>query len=225
MAGKRVLEIKEAEVAAAGNDHQIVRMIVAQHQHRIILNDLKQIAPSLSPGAEISFRVDLQPKRRGVPFGKQGHLARHCDIVIGWQIRRRRLRGDTGEDVNCDLIDVPLAVGFTLQQRADPVVTEILEQQQALLPIDCQRSRRREAAVEKMPGDGEKRPDILMLGRRVHQHRRPVPAMDTKIAAKAGIARERTDLRPLPAMRGEKGRRIRWRNHRGGHRAPQAGGT
>jgi hypothetical protein len=158
---------------------------------------------------------------------KQGDLATHRRLVIGRQVVRRRLRREAGGDVDRDLVDRALAARLALQQRPDPVVAEILEQQQALRAIDRERTRRMKAAVEQVARDGQERAEILVLRRRVHQHRAAaVGGLDPKIAAEAGVAGERADLCAAPAMRGEKIGRRSGRNHgRGGHRAPQAGGT
>ena len=203
MARQRILEIEQAEVTAIGQDHQIVGMIIAQHQDGIVLDDGQNVAPGLSPGAKILVLIDLQPQRRHIPFGQQGDLAAHRRVVIRRQVRRRRLRRDPGEDVDGDLVNLDFAVRLAQQQWTDPVVAEILEQQQPLAAVDRQRARRREAAVEEVTGDGQERADILVRRRRIHQHRGLAGGgMDAEIAAETRIAGQRTDLGIVPAMRG-----------------------
>src|SRR3546814_10582841 len=95
MAGERVLEVEQAERVAAGKDHQIVRMVVAKDQYGFRFDLGQNAGPSLPPGGKEARLVDLDPQRRRIPFGEEGHLARHGGIVIGWDVARRRDRKST----------------------------------------------------------------------------------------------------------------------------------
>ncbi len=140
-------------------------------------------------------------------------------------VGRSGLPCDLGEYVHGGFVDVALALRLALEKQGHPFVAEILEQKKAPGPVDGERTRRREAPVEKMAGDLEERLDILLVRRGVHQDRALAAAMDPEIAAEARVAGERTYLGALPAMLGEELGRGSGGNHGGGHRVPQAGGT
>ena len=225
MARQRVLEIEQAELARAGQDHQIVGVIVAQDEDWRAQSLVHCLPPRLPPRREVGAFVHLQPERRHVPFGKQRHLASLGGIVIGRQVAWRGVAREPGEGVDRRLVDAPLALRLLHEQGRHPPVPEILEQEQTLLPVHGKRARRQEAPVEQMAGDGEERPDILMLGRRVHQHSGAPVLHHPEVAAEARVARQRQDLRAFPSICCKEIGRRRGRNHRGGHRASQAAGT
>ena len=54
VAGKRVLEIEQAEIVAIGQHHQIVGMIIAQDEDGVALDDRQNVLPGRPPGARDS---------------------------------------------------------------------------------------------------------------------------------------------------------------------------
>ena len=76
MAGHRVLEIEQpelADAAAAGDQHDVLGMIVAQHGDRAeaVGGDRRQHgAPRGAPGLD----VDVEAERRAIPIGEQLQL-------------------------------------------------------------------------------------------------------------------------------------------------------
>src|SRR3546814_4767596 len=102
-----------------------------------------------------------------------------CALVTGVQtcalpiyVARRRIAAEGGENVDGGFVDGAFAPRLARQKRPNPVVAEILKQEQALVPIHRDRARRRETPVKEVIGDLKERPHVLMLGRRVHEEDR-----------------------------------------------------
>src|SRR3546814_464238 len=85
--------------------------------------------------------------------------------------------------------------------------------------------RRRKAEAFQIGGDRQERPAVLVLGRRVHQHRGASTVDHAEIASERRITGQRQDRGSSPSGAGEKIWSGGRRNHCGGHRPPQAGGT
>ena len=94
-----------------------------------------------------------------------------------------------------------LGVGARCQQPGEGVVAEILQQQQPVGLVGGENGGGAEAEPVQVAGDPHERPDVLVLGRRVHQHRDGAVVADPVVAPEGGVAGQRSDLGMPPAGR------------------------
>ncbi len=119
---------------AAGDQHDILGMIVAQHgdRRRAVAGDRREHGP---PGGAIGVGVDLEAERGAIPVGEQLQLVEPLVEPVRPQARHRRLRVEMDEQIDRELVELGLALRRRVERLAQPVVAEIVEQQQAAVEI------------------------------------------------------------------------------------------
>ena len=210
---------------AAGQDHQIVGMIVAQHQDRISLRPSRagRPRPARHAGSQDSTSTSI-PSAGAYQSGNKRDFARHGFVVIRRRGRRAPARRQAGPGCR------PPAHRLPARARA---------RAEAAAPSDRRRNPRAEAGPcsrstasgrggakprsSRCPAMVRNGPEILMLRRRVHQHRAlPSRRIRKYRRGLASPARGRISAPPQPCSARNPGAGIGW-NHQGGHRACPSG--
>ena len=244
----RVLKIQQAtggDALASPQPHQVVHVEIPQHQGpRLSAGRRQNLAPGLDIGGTDGLRGCVAESGGHVPVGEQQRLLQQPRVVIGRQRRRhgprRRQPVEVDEDVDGEGIERLLG-GAVVQEPGEGVVAQVLEQQKTGLDILGEDVRGAEAEATQVAGDSQERADVLVGGRRVHQHRAPGAVFEPAVAAERGVIGQQPRIRPVPAVGFEKGldpsraisqvrspptgppRNRDLRGRRGGYRAPIPG--
>ena len=190
-----------------GQQHQVVDVVIAQHQGVfgeccLRQEGAPQIQIFLAPG-----RGQRDPESgRGIPIDQKRRLGEKPRRIVGGQLRDpansdSALQLDQGVDRQC--IQRRL-VGSAVEKPRVSVVTKILDQQKTAGAVFREYLGGTEPEPAQQLRDGNIRNDILLRRRRIHQHGTSAIAAEAIIAPERRITGQGLRLNPGPTATGEK---------------------
>ena len=190
----RVLKVEKAaggDALAPGKSHEIINVVIAQHQcFRYLPRDRQNLAPEPQELFTQIGRAGLACDLGQVPVHQQDRFVQEPGIVI-----RRQPAGHHGffgkavqlhQNINRQVVERRL-VATGAKHPGKGVVAEILDHQEALINIGGNHVGRAEAEITEMPTNPKPGANILNVRRRVHEHPRPGPAGEAGITAERRI--------------------------------------
>ena len=212
-ADHRVLEVEQAAGRGAGppvQDHEVVHVIVAQHQgigHRP--GDREDRAPGrhVAPPRRVGGWAAGQ--RRHVPVGQQHRLVDEPRVVVGRQAGglrhlRRRLAVQLDQQVGGQAVEPGLVRAFG-ERPGEGAVAQVFQQHEARPTVHGQRAGSAETELEQEPFDPVVGAHVLVRRRGVHQHGPGAVAAEPLVAAERGVAGQWPALGAAPPGRREEG--------------------
>ena len=139
-------------------------------------------------------RIEAQPQQPlDEPLAEQSHLVAQQGLVIGGKIRGRHPA--LHEPDRFQRITIEGWRGLLVEHIEIVRITEILHQQETLLPVAGQYLRRRQTGIAQAAVDLEEIVEGLAVRRRIHYHPHLAVAIrQAEIPAEAGILGSRTQI-------------------------------